>query len=111
MHGTKACCTGGRVAEKLATLLGTSPALPSRAGSAMHQALAHAASSNGHTYMSWEQLQPDALKLMSASGEPPIAYSPHVSATPQLVSTQQLPHKCVVAFDVCIELLRCGVSV
>ncbi|KAA6424284.1 MAG: hypothetical protein FRX49_05496, partial [Trebouxia sp. A1-2] len=62
-----------RVAEKLATLLGTSPALPSRAGSAMHQALAHAASSNGHTYMFWEQLQPDALRLMSASGEPSIA--------------------------------------
>lgn len=57
-----------RVAEKLATLLGTSPALPSRAGSAMHQALAQAASSNGHTYMSWSQLQPDALSLMSASG-------------------------------------------
>jgi len=69
MHGTKACCTGCRVAEKLAMLLGTSPALPSRAGSAMHQALAQAASSNGHTYMSWDQLQPDALRLMCASGQ------------------------------------------
>ncbi len=48
----------------------------------MHQALAHAASSNGHTYMSWEQLQPDALKLMSASGQS--LHLPHVSATSQL---------------------------
>ena len=70
----------------------------------MHQALAHAASSNGHTYMSWDQLQPDALRLMSASGEHSIAYLPHVSATSQLGYTQLLPHKCVMAFDVCIEL-------
>ena len=67
IHGWHAC----RVAEKLAAVLGTSPALPSRAGSAMLQALAHAASSNGHSYMTWDQLQPDALRLMSASGQPP----------------------------------------
>ena len=48
----------------------------------MHQALAHAASSNGHTYMLWEQLQPDALKLMSTSGQS--LHLPCVSATSQL---------------------------
>lgn len=74
----------------------------------MHQALAHAASSNGHTYMLWEQLQPDALKLMSTSGQS--LHLPHVSSISQLGYTQQLPQKCVTAFDVCIELLRCGVS-
>ncbi len=52
----------------------------------MHQALAHAASSNGHTYMLWEQLQPDALKLMSASGQS--LRLPHVGATSQLGYTQ-----------------------
>ena len=93
MHGTNPCCTDCRVAEKLATLLGTSPALPSRAGSAMHQALAQAASSNGHTFLSWDQLQPDALRLMSASGQSLHCYLPHGSATSQLGYTQQLPHK------------------
>lgn len=72
VHGWHAC----RVAEKLAAVLGTSPALPSRAGSAMLQALAHAASSNGHSYMTWDQLQLDALRLMSASGQPPHCLPP-----------------------------------
>lgn len=57
-----------RAAEKLAVALGTSADLPSRLGSAMMHALAEAAVSNGHTYMSWEALQKQSLKLLHDSG-------------------------------------------
>lgn len=57
-----------RAAEKLAVALGTSADLPSRLGSAMMHALAEAAASNGHTYMSWEGLQKQSLKLLRDSG-------------------------------------------
>lgn len=54
-----------RVAEKLAGVLGSPAGLPSRAASAMLHALAAAAATNGHTFLPWQQLQRDALKLMS----------------------------------------------
>ncbi|KAL3161913.1 hypothetical protein ABBQ38_008998 [Trebouxia sp. C0009 RCD-2024] len=57
-----------RAAEKLAVALGTSPDLASRLGSAMMHALAEAAASNGHTYLSWEALQKQSLKLLHDSG-------------------------------------------
>lgn len=57
-----------RAAEKLAFALGTSPDLPSRLGSAIMHALAEAAASNGHTYLSWEALQKHSLKLVQDSG-------------------------------------------
>ena len=59
-----------RAAEKLAVALGTSADLPSRLGSAMMHALAEAAASNGHTYMSWQALQKQSLKLLRDSGMP-----------------------------------------
>ena len=54
-----------RYAEKLAETLGTASGLASRAASAMLHALSVATASNGHTYLSWTQLEKDALKLMS----------------------------------------------
>ena len=59
-----------RAAEKLAAALGTSADLPSRLSSAMMQALAEAAASNGHTYMFWEALQKQSLKLLRDTGMP-----------------------------------------
>lgn len=59
-------CRGG---EKLASLLGTTADLASRAGAAMLHALSHAAASNGHTYMQWHHLQKEAVRLMAASGQ------------------------------------------
>ena len=80
----RGCAHGGtvvllhrcRVAEKLASMLGTPADLPSRAGSAMLHALSQAAGANGHTYLQWNHLRKDALRLMSASGAPPFALCP-----------------------------------
>ena len=60
------CC---RAAEKLAVALGTPADLPSRLASAFIQALTEAASSNGHSYMSWEDLQQQSLTLLHNSGK------------------------------------------
>ena len=58
---------GCRAAEKLAEMLGTPAELPSRAASAMLHVLSMAAAANGHTYLSWDQLHRDTLKLMSGT--------------------------------------------
>lgn len=57
-----------RIAEKLAAVLGSPADLPGRAGSAMLHSLTQVSSSSGHSYMLWDQLQKDALKLMASSG-------------------------------------------